>query len=184
MSGVEFFLHGLHALFKGDFRITSIRDEWIFFDMDLLHTVVAPAVKMSLKLHQDHFLSPEEYEDPITLYDAITSHTNELVISHEADPLWRNAVLRGAPQLLALRHILEEGSDEYRLIRLSKRFLSFRVIKLNRECVRGLWVSVYEKNICIYVYVYKKKKYKLNEIVIFLKNFKCTYSYRAVLVKQ
>lgn len=141
LSGVEFFLHGLHALFKGDYRITSIRDEWIFFDMDLLHTVVAPAVKMSLKLHQDHFLSPEEYEDPITLYDAITSHTNELVISHEADPLWRNAVLRGAPQLLALRHILEEGSDEYRLIRLSKRYLSFRVIKLNRECVRGLWVS-------------------------------------------
>ncbi|XP_055309969.1 protein pecanex [Sitodiplosis mosellana] len=141
LSGVEFFLHGLHALFKGDYRITSIRDEWIFLDMDLLHTVVAPAVKMSLKLHQDHFLSPEEYEDPAALYNAITTHTNELVISHEADPLWRNAVLRGAPQLLALRHILEEGSDEYRLIRLSKRYLSFRVIKLNRECVRGLWAG-------------------------------------------
>lgn len=28
-SGVEFFLHGLHALFKGDFRITSPRDEWV-----------------------------------------------------------------------------------------------------------------------------------------------------------
>lgn len=138
---MEFFLHGLHALFKGDYRITSIRDEWIFFDMDLLHTVVAPAVKMSLKLHQDHFLSPDEYDDPETLYNAITTHTNELVISHEADPLWRNAVLRGAPQLLALRHILEEGSDEYRLIRLSKRYLSFRVIKLNRECVRGLWAG-------------------------------------------
>lgn len=141
LSGVEFFLHGLHALFKGDYRITSIRDEWIFFDMDLLHTVVAPAVKMSLKLHQDHFLSPDEYDDPVTLYNAITTHTSELVISHEADPLWRNAVLRGAPQLLALRHILEEGSDEYRLIRLSKRYLSFRVIKLNRECVRGLWAG-------------------------------------------
>lgn len=52
LSGVEFFLHGLHALFKGDFRITSPRDEWVFADMDLLHSVVAPAVKMSLKLHQ------------------------------------------------------------------------------------------------------------------------------------
>ncbi|XP_031624391.1 protein pecanex isoform X2 [Contarinia nasturtii] len=141
LSGVEFFLHGLHALFKGDYRITSVRDEWIFFDMDLLHQVIAPSVKMSLKLHQDHFLSPEEYEDQATLYNAITTHTNELVISHEADPLWRNAILRGAPQLLALRHILEEGSDEYRLIRLSKRYLSFRVIKLNRECVRGLWAG-------------------------------------------
>jgi hypothetical protein len=51
-SGVEFFLHGLHALFKGDFRITSTRDEWVFADMELLHGVVAPAVRMSLKLHQ------------------------------------------------------------------------------------------------------------------------------------
>lgn len=89
LSGVEFFLHGLHALFKGDYRITSIRDEWIFIDMDLLHTVVAPAVKMSLKLHQDHFLSPDEYEDPATLYNAITTHSNELIISHESDPRYR-----------------------------------------------------------------------------------------------
>ncbi|KAJ6625050.1 Pecanex-like protein 1, partial [Pseudolycoriella hygida] len=94
-TNVEFFLHGLHALFKGDFRITSPRDEWVFADMDLLHSVVAPAVKMALKLHQDHFLSPEEYDEPVALYDAITTHTKELVISHEADPLWRNAVLRG-----------------------------------------------------------------------------------------
>jgi hypothetical protein len=49
---VEFFLYGLHALFKGDFRITSVRDEWIFSDMDLLRKVVAPGVRMSLKLHQ------------------------------------------------------------------------------------------------------------------------------------
>lgn len=141
VTGVEFFLHGLHALFKGDFRITSPRDEWVFADMDLLHGVVAPAVKMALKLHQDHFLSPDEYDDPSALYEAITSHTKELVISHEADPQWRSAVLRGAPNLLTLRHVMEDGVDEYRLIRLTKRFLSFRVIKLNRECVRGLWAG-------------------------------------------
>lgn len=141
VTGVEFFLHGLHALFKGDFRITSPRDEWVFADMDLLHGVVAPAVKMALKLHQDHFLSPDEYDDPAALYTAITSHTKELVISHEADPQWRSAVLRGAPNLLTLRHVMEDGVDEYRLIRLTKRFLSFRVIKLNRECVRGLWAG-------------------------------------------
>uniref|UniRef100_A0A1B0CEQ8 Pecanex-like protein n=2 Tax=Lutzomyia longipalpis TaxID=7200 RepID=A0A1B0CEQ8_LUTLO len=140
-SGVEFFLHGLHALFKGDFRITSHRDEWVFADMDLLQSVVAPAVRMSLKLHQDHFQNPDDYEDKAALYKAISIHTHELVISHEADPLWRNAVLRGVPNLLALRHVMEDGSDEYRVIRLSKRFLSFRVIKLNRECVRGLWAG-------------------------------------------
>ncbi|XP_058445647.1 protein pecanex isoform X2 [Malaya genurostris] len=139
--GVEFFLHGLHALFKGDFRITSTRDEWVFADMELLHGVVAPAVRMSLKLHQDHFLCPDEYDVYEALFNAIDYHTKELVISHEADPLWRNAVLRGTPNLLALRHVMDDGSDEYRVIRLSKRFLSFRVIKLNRECVRGLWAG-------------------------------------------
>lgn len=45
-------MYGLHALFKGDFRITSPRDEWVFADMDLLHRVVAPGVRMALKLHQ------------------------------------------------------------------------------------------------------------------------------------
>ena len=49
---VEFFLYGLHALFKGDFRITSSRDEWVFADMELLRRVVSPGVRMSLKLHQ------------------------------------------------------------------------------------------------------------------------------------
>lgn len=52
LFSVEFFLFGLHALFKGDFRITSQRDEWVFNDMDLLKKVVSPAVRMSLKLHQ------------------------------------------------------------------------------------------------------------------------------------
>lgn len=49
---MEFFLYGLHTLFKGDFRIASIRDEWVFMDMELLRKVVAPAIRMSLKLHQ------------------------------------------------------------------------------------------------------------------------------------
>lgn len=52
ITSVEFFLYGLHALFKGDFRITSARDEWIFADMDLMRNVLAPAIRMSLKLHQ------------------------------------------------------------------------------------------------------------------------------------
>lgn len=51
LHSLDSFLYGLHALFKGDFRITA-RDEWVFADMDLLHKVVAPAIRMSLKLHQ------------------------------------------------------------------------------------------------------------------------------------
>ena len=55
MFSLDSFLHGLHALFKGDFRITSQKDEWVFLDINLLQDVVAPGVKTALKLHQDHF---------------------------------------------------------------------------------------------------------------------------------
>ncbi|KAJ7307491.1 hypothetical protein JRQ81_009512 [Phrynocephalus forsythii] len=140
-ASLEPFLYGLHALFKGDFRITSPRDEWVFADMDLLHQVVAPGVRMSLKLHQDHFTSPDEYDDPAVLYDAIRSNEEKMVISHEGDPAWRSAILTNTPSLLALRHVLDDASDEYKIIMLNKRYLSFRVIKVNRECVRGLWAG-------------------------------------------
>ena len=45
------------------------------------------------------------------------------------------------PSLLALRHVVDDGADEYKIVMLNKRFISFRVIKLNRECVRGLWAG-------------------------------------------
>lgn len=48
---LESFLYGFNTLFKGDFRIAT-KDEWVFVDLDLLQKVVAPAVRMSLKLHQ------------------------------------------------------------------------------------------------------------------------------------
>ncbi|KAM5249034.1 pecanex-like protein 3 [Ctenodactylus gundi] len=140
-ASLEPFLYGLHALFKGDFRITSPRDEWVFADMDLLHRVVAPGVRMALKLHQDHFTSPDEYEEPSALYDAIAANEERLVISHEGDPAWRSAILSNTPSLLALRHVMDDASDEYKIIMLNRRHLSFRVIKVNRECVRGLWAG-------------------------------------------
>ncbi|XP_023566272.1 pecanex-like protein 3 isoform X5 [Octodon degus] len=140
-ASLEPFLYGLHALFKGDFRITSPRDEWVFADMDLLHRVVAPGVRMALKLHQDHFTSPDEYEEPAALYDAIAANEERLVISHEGDPAWRSAILSNTPSLLALRHVMDDASDEYKVIMLNRRHLSFRVIKVNRECVRGLWAG-------------------------------------------
>ncbi|XP_064359258.1 pecanex-like protein 3 isoform X2 [Dromaius novaehollandiae] len=140
-ASLEPFLYGLHALFKGDFRITSPRDEWVFADMDLLHRVVAPGVRMALKLHQDHFTAPEEHEEAAALYEAVAAHEARLVISHEGDPAWRGAVLANAPALLALRHVLDEASDEYKVVMLNRRYLAFRVIKVNRECVRGLWAG-------------------------------------------
>lgn len=98
------FLYGLHALFKGDFRIAAQKDEWVLCDMDLLKKVVAPGVRMSVKLHQDHFTSPDEYDEPAVLYTAIASHEEDLVIAHEGDPAWRQAVLANRNSLLALRY--------------------------------------------------------------------------------
>ncbi|KAM8956654.1 pecanex-like protein 2 isoform 3-T3 [Lycaon pictus] len=137
---LDSFLYGLHALFKGDFRITA-RDEWVFADMDLLHKVVAPAIRMSLKLHQDQFTCPDEYEDPGVLYEAIQSFEKKVVICHEGDPAWRGAVLSNKEELLTLRHVVDEGADEYKVIMLHRSFLSFKVIKVNKECVRGLWAG-------------------------------------------
>ncbi|XP_068403703.1 pecanex-like protein 2 isoform X4 [Eschrichtius robustus] len=137
---LDSFLYGLHTLFKGDFRITA-QDEWVFADIDLLHKVVAPALRMSLKLHQDQFTCPDEYEDPVVLYEAIQSFEKKVVICHEGDPAWRGAVLANREELLTLRHVVDEGADEYKVIVLHRSFLSFKVIKVNRECVRGLWAG-------------------------------------------
>ena len=65
----------------------------------------------------------------------------KLLFFCKGDPAWRQAVLSGAPSLLALRHVVDDGADEYKIIMLNKRHISFRVIKLNRECVRGLWAG-------------------------------------------
>ena len=64
------------------------------------------------------------------LYDAITDNEKTMVISHEADPVWRNAVISNVPHLLALRHVFDDGADEYKIIMLNKRYLNFRVVKV------------------------------------------------------
>jgi len=54
---------------------------------------------------QDHFLFSDAYESEEALYDAISEYETNLVISHEADPAWRAAVLSNTPSLLALRWV-------------------------------------------------------------------------------
>ncbi|KAF1770070.1 hypothetical protein GCK72_001888 [Caenorhabditis remanei] len=140
-SAAESFLYGLHSLFKGDFRITCQRDEWVFTDMDMLRCVVAPAVKMALKLHQDHFAQFEEFDENEGLYTTIGDYQTKMFISHEQDPGWRQAILANTPSLLALRHIYDDGQDDYKIIMLNQMHLNMRVIKLNRECVRAFWAG-------------------------------------------
>lgn len=138
---VESLLLGLHALLKGDFRITSLHDEWIFQEMQFFKLVVIPGVRMALKLHQDHFTAPDDYDDNMALYEAIAGYEKNLVISHETDVAWRTAVLSGVPSLLSLRLYTDDNSNQYKFIMLNRRYLSFRIIKINRECVRGFWAS-------------------------------------------
>uniref|UniRef100_A0A183IFS5 Pecanex-like protein n=1 Tax=Soboliphyme baturini TaxID=241478 RepID=A0A183IFS5_9BILA len=139
-ASAESFLYGLLALFKGDFRITSVRDEWVFADVDILTSVISPAVRMAVKLHQDHFTYADDFDDPACIYDII-ENDKEVFISHENDPNWRRAVLSNTERLLALRHVFEDGQDDFKVIMLTKRHVNFRVIKLNRECVRAFWAG-------------------------------------------
>lgn len=48
-----------------------------------------------------------------------------MVISHEGDPAWRRAVLSGVPSLLALRHVVDDSSDEYKIIMASFTLLLY-----------------------------------------------------------
>ncbi|KAF3708075.1 Pecanex-like protein 2 Pecanex -like protein 2 [Channa argus] len=89
----------------------------------------------------DHFTCLEETEEASILYEAITNYSSNLVICHESDPAWRKAVLSSRDTLLTLRHMIDDGTDEYKIIMLYKRHLSFKVIKINKECVRGLWAG-------------------------------------------
>ncbi|MGH0150416.1 UNVERIFIED_CONTAM: hypothetical protein FKN15_017650 [Acipenser sinensis] len=155
-NSLESFLYGFNALFKGDFRIAA-RDEWVFTDVDLLQKVVVPGVRMSLKLHQDHFTCLEETEEPAVLYEAISNYEKTLVICHEGDPAWRRAVLSNSETLLTLRHMVDEGTDEYKIIMLYKRHLSFKVIKDHFTCLEETEepavlyeaISNYEKTLVI-----------------------------------
>lgn len=64
------------------------------------------------------------------LYEAISTYRSSLVICDEGDPAWRKAVLSSRETLLTLRHTLDDGNDEYKIIMLYKRYLSFKVIKV------------------------------------------------------
>uniref|UniRef100_A0A183C989 Pecanex-like protein n=1 Tax=Globodera pallida TaxID=36090 RepID=A0A183C989_GLOPA len=126
----------------GDMRIAHPADEWVFADLDILNRVISPAIRMALKLHQDHFAAIVDLDEPAELFELIKDYSGRLFISHEHDPEWRRAILANTPSLLALRHICDDGQQgDYKIIMLNKRHLDMRVIKLNSECVRAFWAG-------------------------------------------
>ncbi|CAH8520453.1 unnamed protein product [Schistosoma haematobium] len=134
------FLHGVHQVFSGDINLVS-RDDWVLVDLDLLQTVVTPSVRIALKLYQDTFTwsSGNTHNE---LYKKIVYTEKNVVICPETDPKWRFAVLNDADCLFSFRWVSGRTSvDVYRIVQLTKRRLEFRAIKLNPECVRGLWAG-------------------------------------------
>ena len=83
--------------------------------MEILRGVVSPGVRMGLKLHQDHF-AVDDLGEPESLYGRIAAYEATLFISHEADPQWRTAVLANTPSLLALRHVFDDGQDDFKVL--------------------------------------------------------------------
>jgi len=133
------FQHGYYTLFKGDVRIQSTKDEWVFNEPEILKQILIPAVRMGLKLHQDHFQN--DIGDEQTLHENLVKFTRDSMISYERDPIWRSAVLNSVQSLLSLRHQFTEYSDQYKVVMLNKSFLSFRLITINKECVRSFWAG-------------------------------------------
>ena len=106
-----------------------------------MHSKPGPALRSSRPTDeffpQDQFTCPDEYEDPAVLYEAIQSFEKKVVICHEGDPAWRGAVLANKEELLTLRHVVDEGTDEYKVLMLHRSFLSFKVIKVREPFRRA-----------------------------------------------
>ena len=67
-----------------------------------------------------------------TNYRLFNPLQENFVICHEGHPAWRQAVLHNKANLLALRYVIDDGTDDYKIIMLIKRCLNFRVIKVGR----------------------------------------------------
>ena len=92
--------------------------------------------------------------------------TSKTVICHENDPKWRQSILNNEPELFSFRHILDEeqGSD-YRILMLIRRQLSFKIIRINPESVRGLWAAQQEELIFIRNQNTERKMFKIKFLV-------------------
>ncbi|KAF5401145.1 hypothetical protein PHET_05270 [Paragonimus heterotremus] len=132
-------LRGIHDVFKGDILVMT-KDEWVLADLDLLQSVVSPAMRVALKLYQDNFIWSSDLTHN-ALYRKIVYTENNFVICHETDPRWRLAVLNDAQSLFSIRWVGTESNDMYRIVQLTKSNLQFCAVKINSECVRGLWAG-------------------------------------------
>lgn len=135
------FIQKVHTLFVGDYRITSTNDEWVFGDISILDHCIKPAICMALRLYQARFAA-EDVESPEVVCNLIKDDFKDLVITHEADPKWRESIMADQPELFSLRKkVLDKGAIDYFILMLEMRDIEFSIVKLNKEGVRSLWAS-------------------------------------------
>ena len=145
---VDRFLHGYNALFRGDFSPCTPTDAWLFNLSGLVGGAIHSGVRMALILHQDDLVMKDEYEDEEALYDALQDYDDvhgpmHQIVCSETDPRWFAGIMARAPSMLSLRYNLDDSSEnrEFFVIRLTKRDRDYKIYKLNKEAVRGLWAS-------------------------------------------
>lgn len=143
----ESFLTHFQCLFNGDIQPGSSKDDWVYAQVDILEAVIHKAIRLTLRLHQDHFTDPHEYNDLKTLYDAVQGYMGDgqqaQIICSETDPAWAQAVFADRPSLLSMRYNLEDSSSnqEHFVVMLTSRHRSYKVFKVNSESVRGFWAG-------------------------------------------
>lgn len=145
---VDRFLHGYNAVFRGDFSPSTANDAWLFNLPGLVGDAVHSGVRMALILHQDDLVMKDEYEDEEALYDALTDYDDEQgpmhqIVCSETDPRWFAGISARAPAMMSLRYNLDDSSEnrEFFVVRLTRRDREYKIYKLNKEAVRGLWAS-------------------------------------------
>jgi len=148
-TGVNY-VYGFYQLFRGDVNVLLPADNAVLDTLEL-RLVIRDAVRLTTRLFQDHFVSADEYDEPRALYKAITAYERELVVLPETDPRWTAAMKEDRPTLLSMRRREHETTraPEHSFVTLNMRYSKFRMVKLNRESVRGFWAAQQQELIYI-----------------------------------
>ena len=94
--------------------------------MELLKKVVAPGVRMALKLHQDHFFEPDAYDDRWSLMVAV------VLVLVLTDDWWSCSDVEAEAPEAAIFHGSQGDKNEKIGSIISKKILEAEVIKIYR----------------------------------------------------
>ena len=138
-------LERFFALFRGDVRVSSEEDEWVFVDVSILD-IISKAVRDSVHLQLRFFTDPAEITNLQSLRRILVGCQVEdkVFAAAETDPAWEAAIKRSTPRLVSMRRRLDQETGAvdvqgHKILMLTLRTVKFTLVKVNREAVRGLW---------------------------------------------